>query len=177
MALLLRLLVPFALAGAGAFYFVQAGAIRSLYSTGPIGPDAVPKLFVAALALALVFVIVAEVRAARGDGASMDAGGALAVVLVVAACAGYVAIFRLAGFFASTGVFAFALLAIFARGPFSIVMALLQAAAITILVYVLFAILFDVRLPTTPAVGALFGNAAPAPAPADVPASPADATR
>ena len=117
----------------------------------------------------------------------MDWGGLLAATLVIVASGVYVALFRPLGFPLSTGLFALVLLAIFARLRMKPLAALLQAAVLTGLVYLLFAVLFDVRLPQGPEgptvdalrsrIEALVAGGADDPAPPASGTAPAEAAR
>ncbi|WP_162409399.1 tripartite tricarboxylate transporter TctB family protein [Acuticoccus sediminis] len=161
-SLLARALVPLGLAVFAVIYFDQAGKIRSLYNIGPVGPSDYPKLLAVALGLALVAVVVTDASSRRRKDevrtAPVDWGGLAAAGLVIVASALYVALFRTTGFLISTGLYALALLAIFSRLTLRPVRAIVQAAVLVGLVYFLFGVLFDVRLPESPSVDALLSR-------------------
>lgn len=161
MILVSRLIVPICLAIFGVVYFLEAGNIRTLYSQGPIGPDGVPKMFAIALGLALLGVVVIELRRPRAKAAPIDWGGFLAAVLVIVASAAYVALFRVAGYAIATALYALVLLAIFSRAKIRPLAAVLQTAGLVALVYLFFVVLFDVRLPQGPSLDTFFGQAPP----------------
>ncbi|MEM8852239.1 MAG: tripartite tricarboxylate transporter TctB family protein [Pseudomonadota bacterium] len=151
-----RLLVPAALLVFAAFYLREAGNIRVLFDTGPVGPADFPKLLVIALVVAVGFVVVGEWRGRRAPVEPITPGdlGVVGLVLVIAAA--YVALFARIGFPLSTFALSLALLVTFARGAIGIASALLYALAITGAVYVLFGFVFDVRLPPTPFLDGVF---------------------
>lgn len=170
MTVFARLLVPLLLAVFGVVYYLQAGAIRSQYSQGPIGPGDVPKMYVVALGVALVFVVVTDLRRPRVEGAPLDWGGLLAALAVVAASALYIALFRPLGYLLATAIYSLILLAIFARLKMRPLRMLAQTAGLVAAVYLLFGVLFDVRLPE----GTLFEAQLAAPS---TPATPAEGAR
>lgn len=145
-----RLLVPAALLVFAAFYLREAGNIRVLFDTGPVGPADFPKLLVGALVVAVGFVLIGEWRGRRTPMEPITSSdlGVVGLVLVIAAA--YVALFPQIGFPISTFGLSLALLLTFARGAIDIGTALLYALAITAAVYGLFGVIFDVRLPPTP---------------------------
>ena len=147
MSILLRLVVPLCLAAFGVVYFLQAGTIRSLYSQGPVGPEDVPKWYAVALGIALAAAVVGDLRRKRTEAAPIDWGGLLSAVLVIAASAVYVALFRPFGYLAATAVYAVILLAVFSRLKMGLLATILQTAALIAAVYLLFEVAFDVRLP------------------------------
>lgn len=151
-----RLLLPIALLALGAFYYVEAGTIRVLYASGPMGPQDFPRLLVMALAVGLVFVVIGDLRRAAGgtDLTLADLGVVAGVVLICAAC---VLVFRIVGFVPATFALALALLVAFARGNVRWLRAGIEAGAITLAVYALFALVFEVRLPPTPFLDAIGG--------------------
>ncbi|WP_420392843.1 tripartite tricarboxylate transporter TctB family protein [Acuticoccus sp.] len=162
MSVLPRLLVPLALVILAALYLREADTIRPLYDSGPVGPDSVPKLYVGALLLGLVFVVITELRAARStDGPRVSWADAGVVAAVVAISALYVVLFEPLGFVASTFAYAGSLLMAVSRGRMSILRALGQAAAITAAIYVMFSLVFEVRLPPTPFFDFLFSSGDP----------------
>ncbi len=145
-----RLLVPAALLVFAVFYLREAGDIRVLYDTGPVGPADFPKVLVAALVVCLGFVLVGEWRG-RNEALEPIAPGDLRVVgLVLLIAALYVALFPRIGFPLSTFALSMGLLLTFSRSALGLGKALVQAVAITLAVYVLFGFVFDVRLPPTP---------------------------
>lgn len=150
MALLARLFVPVCLAAFGVIYYVNALKIRSLYDTGPVGASDFPKILVVLLGLGLVAAVISDLRKPRTEQAPIDWGGLLAAALVIVASAGFVALFRPIGYFAATGLYALVLLAIFSRFQIRPLPAILYTVALVGAVYLLFAVLFNVRLPETP---------------------------
>jgi len=156
MVAIARLLVPVALLGLGTLYFHEAGTIRVLYDTGPIGPGDFPKALFVALVVAVAFVLVGEFRARGRAEKVVIAPADLAVVgAVLAICAVYVVLFQRIGFLVSTFLLALALLVAFSRGRMGILLAALYAVLITGAVFGLFGLVFNVRLPPTPFLDAV----------------------
>ena len=164
MNLLARLFVPIALIVFAVAFYIQAGEIRSLYDTGPIGAADFPKLLAVGLVVSVIVAVGLDFRKAGKEERAepVDWGGVGAALLVVAVCAVYVALFRVAGYFIATTAFGLALLAIFSRLKLNWLVALVEAVVLMAVVYGLFAGLLDVRLPAYPALDFLFG-AGPAP--------------
>lgn len=147
MTVFARLIVPLLLAVFGVIYYLQAGAIRSLYSQGPTGPGDVPRMYVVGLAVALAFVVVTDLRRPRAEGAPLGWRGLFAALLVVAASALYIALFRPLGYLLATAIYSLVLLAIFSRLKMGLLRMFAQTAGLVAAVYLLFGVLFDVRLP------------------------------
>ncbi len=163
MSVLLRLFVPLCLAAFGVVYFLQAGAIRSLYSQGPVGPGDVPKWYAVALGIALAAAVAGDLRRKRTEPATVDRGGLLSAALVIAASAVYVALFRPFGYLLATAVYAVILLAVFSRLKMGVLATVLQTVALVAAVYILFEVAFDVRLPNGTVFESLLSPTSPAP--------------
>lgn len=162
MTRLTRLLVPAALLVFAAVYFMEAGRIRVLYDTGPVGPQDFPRVLVAALVVGVAIVLFGEWRRRPGVAAAIAVRDLGVVALLLLCAALYVALFARIGFAVSTFALSLALLPIFARGAIRPRTALVQAFVITAAVYVLFGFVFDVRLPPTPLLDRLAGAGGPA---------------
>lgn len=163
MSVLIRLVVPLCLAAFGVVYFLQAGTISSLYIQGPVGPQDIPKWYAVALGIALAAAVVSDLRRERAVAAPIDWGGRLSAVLVIAASAVYVALFRPFGYLAASAVYAIILLAVFSRLRMGLLATILQTAALVAAVYLLFEVAFDVRLPEGAVFESLFSPPIPAP--------------
>lgn len=155
MTIFVRVVVPVLLIAFAATYYMEAGTIEVRFADGPVGPPDFPKVLAVALVAAVAVVVVTEWRSG-GNAAPRVAMRDLGVVaLVLSAAAIYVAVFAAAGFAVSTLLLSAALLAIFSRGAMGAPAILLQALAITAAVYLLFAVVFDVRLPPPPFLDAV----------------------
>ncbi|MCF3935362.1 tripartite tricarboxylate transporter TctB family protein [Acuticoccus sp. M5D2P5] len=156
MHLIARLFVPLGLIGFSVIYFIEAGQIRSIYDTGPIRSGDYPKFLAVALAVAVVVAVALDFRKAH-KAERVEWGGVGLAFLVIATCAVYLLLFQFVGYFVSTILFTLALLAIFSRLEMSIPRTILEAVVLTAVVYGLFAVVFEVRLPAFPS----FGGATP----------------
>ncbi|WP_157961706.1 tripartite tricarboxylate transporter TctB family protein [Acuticoccus kandeliae] len=166
MHLIARLIVPLVLIGFSVVYYIEAGAIRSIYDTGPIKSGDYPKFLAVALAVSVLVAVGLDLRRARvkdEDAAPLDWSGLVSAALVIATCAVYLVLFQLTGYFISTFLFSLTLLAIFSRLKMNIPRAVIEAAILTAVVYGLFAGLFNVRLPAFPSFGAAEPPAVEAP--------------
>lgn len=134
-------------------YLAGAVQIRAQVSSeGLVGPNFLPLLAAAGMYLCLALILAGELRRPATEvAAPADGGDDLALAwLVVLTTAAFIALFQLLGYFLSTALLTAALFRIFgfARGrplPFA-----LGVAGITLLFYLFYGVLFDVRLPLFP---------------------------
>jgi hypothetical protein len=144
--------LPALLALVGAFLMWHALTRMTYYNHDRGAPGPGFMAFWVALGIAVTGCAVA-LRAARGRGiadeeAAPDRAGALRILAVLAGLAALLALFERLGFVIGSALFtALAAWMLGMRSPFRF---MLFAAGAALSVYVLFALLLDVRLPTGP---------------------------
>ncbi len=139
-------LLPFFFLIVTTVYLAAAFDIHSQFAgDGEMSPRSVPILTACLMYVALAVVFVGEFRKPTPDGPRSEL---LRPLLVVAATAGYIAIFRPLGYWLATLLFSSALLAIFQYQIRKPHLFALCAIGVTALFYGLFAGVFGVRLPT-----------------------------
>lgn len=142
------LVLPLMLIAFNTVYLSAAFDIRTQFTSGAgIGPRTVPILAALCMYVALLVVLVSELR---DDRESEPRGAILRPGLVVLATAGYIFLFRPLGYWIDTALYVAALFAIF---QFEIRRPLIFAgyvALVAVAFYGLFGGVFGVRLPPLP---------------------------
>lgn len=144
--------VPVALMIVTTIYVVETFSIKAqVLGDGIVGPRTVPLLAAFGMYVSLAFVLVSELRKARvaagGEGVQFDL---VRPALVIVATAAYIVVFRPFGYMIATTGYVAALFLIFGyqtRRPLWFVVYL---AGLVLGGYVLFAMVFGVRLPPLP---------------------------
>ncbi|KAA2315004.1 tripartite tricarboxylate transporter TctB family protein [Pseudooceanicola sediminis] len=130
-------------------YFAAAFDIHAQFTPeGEMGPQHIPMLVSGLMYVALLVVLVQELRAPAAVAETEEGASLLRPVLVVAATAAYIWLFRPLGYALSTALFVAALFVVFkfeTRRP--LVFALYVVGVVAVF-YGLFAGIFGVRLPT-----------------------------
>lgn len=145
--------VPIALMIVTTIYVVETFSIKAqVLGDGIVGPRTVPLLAALGMYISLAFVLVSELRKARateptGEGLSFDL---LRPALVIVATAVYIVIFRPFGYAIATTVYVAALFVIFGFQVGRPLWFVIYLAALVLGGYVLFAMVFGVRLPPLP---------------------------
>lgn len=147
------ILFPLALIVVTTIYLAAAFDIRSPFAApGEISPRGIPILTALLMYVALLVVLVNEIRSPATDLPESDDGSLLRPALVVVATAAYILLFRPLGYSLSTLLFVAALFLTFGfetRRPLRFA---LYAVGVTAVFYGLFALVFGVRLPTFPGI-------------------------
>ncbi|PZX11207.1 tripartite tricarboxylate transporter TctB family protein [Palleronia aestuarii] len=140
---------PLALIVVTTIYLAAAFDIRTQFSAaGDIGPQTIPVLTATLMYVALLVVLIQEIRNPPDGEDEENSGSLLRPALVVLATAGYIALFRPLGYSLSTLFFVAALFLVFEFETRRPVRFALYALAVTAVFYGLFALVFGVRLPT-----------------------------
>ncbi|KMK68954.1 tripartite tricarboxylate transporter TctB family protein [Puniceibacterium sp. IMCC21224] len=145
------ILFPLVLIVVTTIYMGAAFGIRSQFSTaGEISPRAIPMLTAGMMYLALMVVLIQELRSGPDETVETSGGAFLRPALVLGATAAYILLFRPLGYSLSTLLFVGALFLVFGfetRRPLRFT---LYAITVTVVFYGLFAFIFGVRLPAFP---------------------------
>ena len=148
-----RIALPVALMLGTGVYLAKAFDTTSPYGSEVVSVRFFPILVAIALLVALATVAAQELRRADAE----DEAGApgtwrlrLAPALIVGLTAVYVAVFVPLGYFLATGLYVLGLLHVFAYTDVAWPRRIVAAVAITLVGWVLFAQLFNVRLPAWP---------------------------
>lgn len=140
-----RLILPAVIFIATTVYLIAAFAIRPQFDEGPVGPSFVPILTALAVYAALAFVvrdILATPPPARTEPLSLTAPAK-----VVAATVLYVLVFKIVGYLIATPVYVYVLFYCFGFDQCGRIRKVVYAVGITAVFYVLFEVIFRVRLP------------------------------
>ncbi|SES15687.1 Tripartite tricarboxylate transporter TctB family protein [Tranquillimonas rosea] len=132
-------------------YLAEAFTIRAQFSgAGEIGPRTIPILTAILMYVALLVVLIGELRNDAPDEAQ---GSLLQPALVVVATFVYIFVFRPLGYFPATALYVAALFFVFGFETRRPVWFVFYVAATTLAFYALFGLVFGVRLP--PVLGGL----------------------
>ncbi|SFG38763.1 Tripartite tricarboxylate transporter TctB family protein [Palleronia marisminoris] len=147
------ILFPLVLIAVTTIYLAAAFDIRSPFAApGEISPNGIPILTAVLMYVALLVVLVQEIRSPPDLPDESDDGSLLRPALVVVATGAYILLFRPLGYSLSTLLFVAALFVTFGfetRRPLRFA---LYAVGVTAVFYGLFALVFGVRLPTFPGI-------------------------
>lgn len=148
------ILFPLGLMVVTTIYLAAAFDIASPFSApGEISPRGIPILMAILMYVALLVVLVQEIRAPATDLPDQSPDDSvLRPALVVLATAGYILLFRPLGYSISTLFFVAALFCTFGFETRRPVRFALYAIGVTAVFYGLFALVFGVRLPTLPGI-------------------------
>lgn len=146
------IMFPLVLIVVTTIYLAAAFDISSPFAApGEISPRGIPILTALLMYVALLVVLVQEVRSPPPDQTDdSEDGSLLRPALVVVATAGYILLFRPLGYSLSTLLFVAALFITFGFETRRPMFFALYAVAVTAVFYGLFALVFGVRLPTFP---------------------------
>ncbi|WP_157831959.1 tripartite tricarboxylate transporter TctB family protein [Thalassospira marina] len=140
-----RLILPFVLFVITSIYLATALQITAQFDEGLVGPSFVPVVASILMYVALAFVVYG-MRKDR-DTTESEKISLVAPIKVVAVTALYILAFKPLGYPVSTFLYVYALLFIFGLEDTGHVKRLIYTIAITGVFYVLFAVIFQVRLP------------------------------
>lgn len=146
------ILFPLVLIVVTTIYLAAAFEIRSPFSApGEVSPRGIPILTAVLMYVALLVVLIQEIRAPGTTVSDGDEDGSLLrPALVVVATAAYILLFRPLGYSLSTLLFVGALFLTFGFETSRPLRFALYAVGVTAAFYCLFALVFGVRLPTFP---------------------------
>jgi len=141
-----EIVLPVVLLAVTAAYLAEAMLTLEPSQEGTAGPSFFPIVISAVMIVALVSVLWRGLRSATaggGAGLAVLAGPAKVALLTV----GYILLFKPAGYFVSTTVYVFALLYVFRFKSGNILLSVLWSVLIAGGCFVLFAKVFQIRLP------------------------------
>ena len=128
-------------------YLATALQITPQFDEGLVGPSFVPVLASILMYVALGFVFRDILRALAPTDDAADKPSLAAAIKIVLATAIYIAVFKTLGYPLSTFLYVYALLFFFRLENAGQIRRIAYSAIITAVFYVLFAVIFQVRLP------------------------------
>ena len=142
-----NLLVPLCLLLATTIYLAAAFQISTAFSQGLVDASFTPKLVAILMYLALLFVLRDALRARRAAEGAAEGTNFADPLKIVVLTAAYIAAFPTVGYVLTTLPYVYLLFLVFRFDERSQLKRIAYTVAITAIFYLLFAQVFDVRLP------------------------------
>lgn len=144
----LGVIFPLVLMVLTTIYFAASFNIRAQFTPeGELGPQHIPMLVSGLMYVALLVVLIQELRQPARIAETDEGASILRPVLVVIATAAYIWLFRPLGYAVSTALFVATLFAVFKFETKRPVIFALYVVGVVTVFYLLFAVIFGVRLP------------------------------
>lgn len=145
----LGVIFPLVLLVVTTIYFAASFSIHAQFTPeGEMGPQHIPMLVSGLMYVALLIVLVQELRQPSGVAETDEGASLLRPALVVIATAAYIWLFRPLGYAMSTALFVATLFVVFKFETRRPLFFALYVVGVVAVFYALFAVIFGVRLPT-----------------------------